>query len=597
MASTVLSNVEEEQPISRTYQYRKVMKPMLERKRRARINRCLDELKELMSSALASEGENLTKLEKADVLELTVRHLHKLRERQALGLSPSPSSPASTQDKFRAGFTHCAAEVSRYLATSTGLDVTVGQRLLSHLGRCVHQLEAFPTSAAATIPSASYTPPSSPTQQQQSELRSIHRSSVLPPLPVSPALSDVMDTTTGPCDYSKYSIRSDLYSPSVVLANVSEKVWRPWCDIPERLNKKKKTNTRIMWIYDKQNKCPERKDIEKKGEENRLPVGCTCYTKAVGKRARCQITKPLLERQRRARINRCLDELKELMSAALAAEGENLTKLEKADVLELTVRHLHQLHREGELSLNASGGGVGGGIFNRPPSGASTAAPADRRRYQGGFLACAQQVASYVMKTPGLEPGLGQRLLAHLARCSQQISPESATLPPSNALGLAGLPPPPQPEANFAAAFPSLTLPADYHASAAREYSITAQFQVYRPPVAPQPLRVTPDMTAAAHPAEANGGSSDESTSPGSKRRASPDFPHIPKKRYAHFNFEAADCGRVRTESESEPVASTSTAPPHPSDCYVVESQIVQLSPRPPSSADGKDSDSMWRPW
>ena len=67
-----------------------------------------------------------------------------------------------------------------------------------------------------------------------------------------------------------------------------------------------------------------------------------------------QITKPLLERQRRARINRCLDELKDLMSAALAAEGENLTKLEKADVLELTVRHLHQLHREGELTLAAA---------------------------------------------------------------------------------------------------------------------------------------------------------------------------------------------------------------------------------------------------
>merc|ERR1712191_20292 len=33
-----------------------------------------------MSAALASEGENLTKLEKADVLELTVRHLHKLRD-------------------------------------------------------------------------------------------------------------------------------------------------------------------------------------------------------------------------------------------------------------------------------------------------------------------------------------------------------------------------------------------------------------------------------------------------------------------------------------------------------------------------------------
>lgn len=47
----VLTDVSGE-PVSRTYQYRKVMKPMLERKRRARINRCLDELKDLMTGAL-----------------------------------------------------------------------------------------------------------------------------------------------------------------------------------------------------------------------------------------------------------------------------------------------------------------------------------------------------------------------------------------------------------------------------------------------------------------------------------------------------------------------------------------------------------------
>lgn len=46
----VLTDVSGE-PVSRTYQYRKVMKPMLERKRRARINRCLDELKDLMAGA------------------------------------------------------------------------------------------------------------------------------------------------------------------------------------------------------------------------------------------------------------------------------------------------------------------------------------------------------------------------------------------------------------------------------------------------------------------------------------------------------------------------------------------------------------------
>lgn len=48
------------EPVSRTYQYRKVMKPMLERKRRARINRCLDELKEIMTSAFQTVRYVLT---------------------------------------------------------------------------------------------------------------------------------------------------------------------------------------------------------------------------------------------------------------------------------------------------------------------------------------------------------------------------------------------------------------------------------------------------------------------------------------------------------------------------------------------------------
>ena len=43
---------DEEPLMSRTDQYRKVMKPLLERKRRARINACLDELKDLMVFAL-----------------------------------------------------------------------------------------------------------------------------------------------------------------------------------------------------------------------------------------------------------------------------------------------------------------------------------------------------------------------------------------------------------------------------------------------------------------------------------------------------------------------------------------------------------------
>merc|ERR1712061_173915 len=84
----VETNNMDEAPMSRTFQYRKVMKPLLERKRRARINKCLDELKDLMMHALQTEEENISKLEKADVLELTVKHLRKLKAANSLGVTP-----------------------------------------------------------------------------------------------------------------------------------------------------------------------------------------------------------------------------------------------------------------------------------------------------------------------------------------------------------------------------------------------------------------------------------------------------------------------------------------------------------------------------
>merc|ERR1712080_751105 len=119
----------------RTSQYRKVVKPLLERKRRARIDACLDELKDLMVFALQTEGESISKLEKADVLEMTVKHLRKLKRQQMLTLNP-----ALEFDRFHAGYTTCATEVSRTLA-STGVDVTIGSRLMGHLGHRLNTIE------------------------------------------------------------------------------------------------------------------------------------------------------------------------------------------------------------------------------------------------------------------------------------------------------------------------------------------------------------------------------------------------------------------------------------------------------------------------
>ncbi|XP_046436390.1 enhancer of split mgamma protein-like [Neodiprion virginianus] len=197
----------QEQPISRTYQYRKVMKPMLERKRRARINRCLDELKDLMVTALAGDGENVAKLEKADILELTVRHLHKLQRQQRLS-----ANPVIDADRFRAGYTHCANEVSRCLAATPGVDVALGTKLMTHLG---HKLNAMDKTGPLTIHVIA--PQSSPTGSESTD--DIGEDYSMPLTPASsqpsPARSDV--------EGASFSHRGLLQ-----VAKPTESVWRPW---------------------------------------------------------------------------------------------------------------------------------------------------------------------------------------------------------------------------------------------------------------------------------------------------------------------------------------------------------------------------------
>ncbi|XP_063588886.1 proteoglycan 4-like [Penaeus indicus] len=63
---------------------RRIRKPLMERKRRERINTSLNDLASLLAEAqmVKTEGGKPTKLEKADILELTVKHLQRLTERR-----------------------------------------------------------------------------------------------------------------------------------------------------------------------------------------------------------------------------------------------------------------------------------------------------------------------------------------------------------------------------------------------------------------------------------------------------------------------------------------------------------------------------------
>ena len=116
----------------------------MEKKRRARINNSLNELKVLILDALNKDPSRHSKLEKADILEMTVRHLQKLQRQQ---VATTIVNDASVLDKYRAGFSECATEVNRYMGNMDGVDQALRQRILSHLNHCVNSLNHMATNS------------------------------------------------------------------------------------------------------------------------------------------------------------------------------------------------------------------------------------------------------------------------------------------------------------------------------------------------------------------------------------------------------------------------------------------------------------------
>ncbi|KAM8705551.1 hypothetical protein ACLKA7_009930 [Drosophila subpalustris] len=138
--------------MSKTYQYRKVMKPLLERKRRARINKCLDDLKDLMVECLQQEGEHVTRLEKADILELTVDHMRKLKQRGGLSLQTvggggcgsnvaASSTSAAHVESFRSGYVHAADQITQVLLQTQQTD-EIGRKIMKFLSTRLIELQA-----------------------------------------------------------------------------------------------------------------------------------------------------------------------------------------------------------------------------------------------------------------------------------------------------------------------------------------------------------------------------------------------------------------------------------------------------------------------
>uniref|UniRef100_A0A8B9SZM9 Hes family bHLH transcription factor 4 n=1 Tax=Anas platyrhynchos TaxID=8839 RepID=A0A8B9SZM9_ANAPL len=106
-------------------EHRKSSKPIMEKRRRARINESLGQLKTLILDALKKDSSRHSKLEK--------------RAQMTAALSADPT----VLGKYRAGFNECMNEVTRFLSTCEGVNADVRTRLLGHLSACLGQIVAM----------------------------------------------------------------------------------------------------------------------------------------------------------------------------------------------------------------------------------------------------------------------------------------------------------------------------------------------------------------------------------------------------------------------------------------------------------------------
>ncbi|XP_051927224.1 hairy/enhancer-of-split related with YRPW motif protein 1 [Hippocampus zosterae] len=120
-------------------QARKRRRGIIEKRRRDRINNSLSELRRLVPSAFEKQGS--AKLEKAEILQMTVDHLKMLHAASGKGFF---DAHALAMDYRGLGFRECLAETARYLSVMEGLDNAdpLRIRLMSHLNNYASQREA-----------------------------------------------------------------------------------------------------------------------------------------------------------------------------------------------------------------------------------------------------------------------------------------------------------------------------------------------------------------------------------------------------------------------------------------------------------------------
>ncbi|KAM6918602.1 transcription cofactor HES-6 [Xenentodon cancila] len=189
---------------------RKMRKPLVEKKRRARINESLQELRLLIADA-----DLQSKMENAEVLEVTVKRVETILQNRAREVD---AVNREERERFAAGYIQCMHDVHTFVSSCPEIEPAIAAELLNHL------LESMPLNDEdrfrLMLPDNSSTCPRSESMF----------TALVSPAPSSTSSEDLSsDLDDLDSEQSQVSFSEEADNQDVLpVFNFSKLMWRPW---------------------------------------------------------------------------------------------------------------------------------------------------------------------------------------------------------------------------------------------------------------------------------------------------------------------------------------------------------------------------------
>uniref|UniRef100_A0ACB8EWR6 Uncharacterized protein n=2 Tax=Sphaerodactylus townsendi TaxID=933632 RepID=A0ACB8EWR6_9SAUR len=131
---------------------KKLLKPLMEKRRRDRMNQSLDRLRVLLFEATQDERLKNPKVEKAEILQKTVQFL------KTQPLSETKLKEDALFQKYHSGYRECLTQASHFLRASPGVCTGKKAYLMEHICHCMEKITASPRREMHQPPPAAANP-------------------------------------------------------------------------------------------------------------------------------------------------------------------------------------------------------------------------------------------------------------------------------------------------------------------------------------------------------------------------------------------------------------------------------------------------------